>query len=569
MFVAVALCAIIYIVFDFLQPRPTPEQLEAERAKQELAQAKDQESADPDAKGDGADGKEPRSTADAKDDPKGDEGDKPGDDNDLMPEVEIESHQISNDKLALTINNRAPGSDGIIEAIQLLDPQFDGHITATDVLLLGSLRTLEVSFADEATEFRLPKRAAYEVRAKSESHIVLGYKNAEVDVEQTIRLLEGYEALMSVKVTNRTARSQDHRLHLRTRIGKGEGSRYDIHRGLCRTNEDIEYEDAADVEDGPITYPEPGGAKNVLWGGVDSKYFASLIVPEAPFSECEILASKDGNFVINHLGTDVVSVDDNESTTHVFGLYIGPKSLERLQGFSAVDNDAARVLEEAIDWGMLGGVSETLGKLLLGLLRWFYGLVGNWGIAIVLLTVLVKLMTLPLTLKQTASMKRMKDIQPEMAKIKEKYADDKAKQTQEMQALFSRSGVNPLAGCLPMFVQLPIWFALYSMLSAAVELVHVSFLWLPDLTKQDPIYALPLALGGLMIVQNRMMPTSGMGDETQAKMMKWIMPIMFTVFMLFLPSGLGIYIFANILLSIVQTGIQMGSTKKTEAAAAK
>jgi YidC/Oxa1 family membrane protein insertase len=153
-------------------------------------------------------------------------------------------------------------------------------------------------------------------------------------------------------------------------------------------------------------------------------------------------------------------------------------------------------------------------------------------------------------------MKRMREIQPEMAKIKQKYADDRVKQGQEMQALFQRSGVNPLAGCLPTLVQLPIWFALYSMLSAAVELVHQTFLWLPDLTQQDPYFVLPLALGALMVVQNRLMPNTM--DEAQAKMMRWLMPVMFTMFMLFLPSGLAVYIFANILLSIVQTLIQVG-----------
>ena len=129
-----------------------------------------------------------------------------------------------------------------------------------------------------------------------------------------------------------------------------------------------------------------------------------------------------------------------------------------------------------------------------------------------------------------------------------------------MQALFSRSGVNPLAGCLPMVVQLPIWFALYSMLLTAVELVHESFLWLPDLTKQDPTYLLPLALGGMMVLQNRMMPNTM--DEAQAKVMRYFMPAIFTVFMLFLPSGLGVYIFTNIVLSVIQTFVQLRTGKK-------
>ena len=558
MIVAMALCAIIYIVFDFLQPKPTPEEL----AEQEAAAAAAQEGKDDgkkDSKKDGKTSDEPDAGDEGGDDEGGEDG---ADAAEPTPDVEISSHEIRNQDIALRITNRSPASDGIVEQIHLLAKQFEGHDTATDSLTLAGTRTLELSFADEATDFRIPKRAAYEVRDASASQITLGFANKEVEIEESLQLLDGYEGLLTVKVTNHTKKPQDHRLSLTTRVGAGEGSRYDIRRGLCRTEEDIEDEDASDVEDGPIRYG-PG----IQWGGVDGKYFAFLVVPQEAFAECEVKGGGDGAFVLNRLGTSVTSLEPGKTKTYVFGLYVGPKSLEALQAFSAVDGDGASTLEDAIDWGLLGGLSESLGKLLLGLLRWFYSLVANWGVSIILLTVLVKLITLPLTLKQMASMKRMKEIQPEMAKIKEKYADDRAKQTQEMQALFARSGVNPLAGCLPMLVQLPIWFALYSMLSAAVELVHVPFLWLPDLTQQDPFYVLPLALGGLMILQNRMMPTSNMGDETQAKMMRWFMPIMFTVFMLFLPSGLGVYIFANILLSLVQTAIQVGTNKKTEAAA--
>jgi len=134
-----------------------------------------------------------------------------------------------------------------------------------------------------------------------------------------------------------------------------------------------------------------------------------------------------------------------------------------------------------------------------------------------------------------------------------------------MQALFARSGVNPLAGCLPMLVQLPIWIALYAMLATAVELYRESFLWLPDLTKQDPYFITPLAIGGLMFLQTKLQPTPSV-DNQQAKMMMWMMPTIFTVMMLFLPSGLGVYIFANILLSLVQTVIQ---TKPAKPAVAK
>src|SRR5690606_20576080 len=135
------------------------------------------------------------------------------------------------------------------------------------------------------------------------------------------------------------------------------------------------------------------------------------------------------------------------------------------------------------------------------------------------------------------------------------YGDDKLKQQQEMQALFQRTGVNPLAGCAPMILQFPVWIALYAMLGAVVDLYHEPFLWLPDLTQPDPFYILPLGMGVLMFIQTRMNPTAG--DAQQAKMMMWMMPGIFVVMMLFLPSGLGVYIFANIVLSLIQSFVQL------------
>ncbi|MCY1011171.1 membrane protein insertase YidC [Nannocystis pusilla] len=212
-----------------------------------------------------------------------------------------------------------------------------------------------------------------------------------------------------------------------------------------------------------------------------------------------------------------------------------------------------------IDWGWFGGLNRILGEWMIWLLRAFYNLTGVWGVAIILLTIVVKVLTLPLTFKQMRSMKKMREIQPELEDIKKKYGEDRVRQAQEMQALFQRAGVNPLAGCLPMLIQLPIWIALYATLNTAVELYRVPFLWLPDLTQQDPYYILPLAMGALMYIQMKATP-SGVDNE-QARMMAWMMPIIFTVMMLFLPSGLGVYIFANVLLSLIQTLIQVRPTQ--------
>ncbi len=536
--VALVLCAVIFIVWDLLVPKPPPPEPDAQADVTTQVQ------------GEGA-------TKDAGPDastvPSTDEGAAPP-----TADVEIVEHEVRNDDIALMLTNRSPLRGGMITSTQLLGEKFREHATGRDPFGLQGGETLELSFADEATDFRVPRNTAFEVREAGSDHLTLAYVSDEVEIVERFELLDGYEARLRVEVKNRSGSAQSHRLRVRSRIGKSD-SRYDVHRGLCQTGDDLEDEDAGDVEDGPIRYTGP-----ILWGGVDSKYFGTYLVPSQPLAECVVGLTDDGRFVYDELVSDVSRLDPGQSKEYLFGVYVGAKELDRLEAFSAVAQPPGGRLEEAIDWGFLGGVSEALGRFLLGLLRWFHALTGNWGVSIILLTIMVKLVTLPLTLKQMSSMKRMKEVQPEIQKIKEKYADDRVKQGQEMQALFARSGVNPLAGCLPMLVQIPIWFALYSMLNSAVELLHVEFLWLPDLTQQDPYYILPLALGAMMVLQNRMMPMTG--DEAQAKMMRYMMPAVFTLFMLFLPSGLGVYIFVNVVLSIIQTAIQVG-TKTQEAKA--
>ncbi len=547
-FIALLLCALVWIGFDWFAPKPPPPP--EEDAQGEDAQADTQ---------DGEVAGEPKD-AGAKDDavdPAAPPADGPEaakkDATPVAEDVEVVHHEIANDLLSLKVTNRAPGQGGMVEEVDLLSEQFQGHSTATDPLDLGGASTLEVSFADAQSDFRIPGGQSFVVDNASSDSFTLVHRTDEVQVKQTLKLLEGYEGLLTVEVSNLGAQAQRHVMHLRSRVGiTGEESRYNLRRGMCRTAEDYEYEDSNDVEDGPISY----GTDPIHWGGIDNKYFGTLLVPSEAFAACEIGRSDDGSFLVNSLASDVATLGPGEVKRYEVGLFIGAKELERLQDFSAVKPATEVHLEEAIDWGILGGLSEYLGRMLLALMRFFYSYVGIWGWAIVLVTIVIKVATLPLTLKQMNSMKAMKRIQPKIAALKEKYGDDRVKQGQEMQALFAREGVNPLAGCLPVFVQMPVYIALYAMLGAAVELVHEPFIWLPDLTKQDPYYALPLMLGGMMILQQRMMPSTG--DEMQAKMMRWIMPVVFSAFMLFLPSGLALYIFVNICLSVVQTAIQVG-----------
>jgi YidC/Oxa1 family membrane protein insertase len=223
-----------------------------------------------------------------------------------------------------------------------------------------------------------------------------------------------------------------------------------------------------------------------------------------------------------------------------FGLYAGPKDIELL-------DQAGQELREALDFGILSFLSIPM----LYILRVAHDFVPSWALAIVILTVLVKLILLPLTHKSFAQMQRMQKLKPEMDKLREQLGSDKQKLNQAMLQLYKTHKVNPLGGCLPMLLQMPVYIALYQTIYHSVELYQAPlFGWVTDLSAPDPYFVLPVILGVTMYVQQLITPTSM--DSAQARMMKYIMPVMFTGFMLFLPSGLVLYIFVNTILSLIQ-----------------
>lgn len=228
--------------------------------------------------------------------------------------------------------------------------------------------------------------------------------------------------------------------------------------------------------------------------------------------------------------------------------YFGPSYLDK---FEHADDVAGfkMGLRDTVDFGWFSFISKPL----LWLLRHIYGLVSNWGIAIILLTVLVKAATLYWTNKSMRSMKAMAALKPEMEALQKKYGDDRQKMQQAQMELFKRHGVNPLAGCLPMLLQMPIWMGLYRMLSHAGELHQAVFIpgWLDDLTLQDPYYILPVSLMGLMFLQSKLQPATT--DNAQQKMLTYGLPLMFGVMGLWFPAGLTVYITTNTLLGIAHT----------------
>jgi YidC/Oxa1 family membrane protein insertase len=222
--------------------------------------------------------------------------------------------------------------------------------------------------------------------------------------------------------------------------------------------------------------------------------------------------------------------------------YVGPKERKTLEAAGGGN----RGFVELIDLGFFSAIAKVLVAFLLKV----HSIVPNWGVAIIVLTITARTLLFPLTLPSIKSMIKMRELKPEMDALNEKFKDDPQAKGLAQMELWRKHKVNPLKGCLPQLASMPVWFALYTTLQTAVELFNIPFLWFPDLSDKDPLYILPFVIGGTSFVQQKMMPLQG--DPAQQKMMLYFMPAMFVVMMLFLPSGLGVYMFTNGLLGIIQ-----------------
>ncbi len=306
------------------------------------------------------------------------------------------------------------------------------------------------------------------------------------------------------------------------------------------------------VVEGPMSYvggklhydhPEAGkpvrhGA-DLRWAALQSKHFLTALVPRggAEGAEVQLLAEKNGekDYAV------VVPLTGGSRAAATFDLYVGPKETDRLARLEVG-------LENSLDYGFFSFISRPL----MAVLRVLHWLSGNWGVAIVLLTVLVKLLFYPLTHVSMKNMKEMQKLQPRMNQLREIYKDDRAKLNEQVMALYREHKVNPMMGCLPMIIQIPVFFGLYEALLVAIELRQAPFFgWIRDLSAQDPYHVYTLLMGASMYVQQKMTPTPA--DPTQAKMMMF-MPVIFTAMFIFypVPVGLVIYWLVNNVLSIVQ-----------------
>lgn len=268
---------------------------------------------------------------------------------------------------------------------------------------------------------------------------------------------------------------------------------------------------------------------NIHWIAQEDKYFTAALIP---------LAQSDGAEVWKEGASSEIAFKVKQQKQD-FIFYAGPKEYDRLKNLN-------KGLEHIVDFGWFTVVAMPL----FWVLKFFYKFLGNYGWAIILITIVVRIPFIPILNKSQQSMKKMQKIQPMMADIKEKYKKDPQKMQQEMMALYKKHKVNPVGGCLPMLLQIPVFIALYNVLNKAIELRGAPFaLWITDLASKDPYYILPVTMGVTMVIQQKMTPTTM--DPSQAKIMMF-MPIIFTFMFLSFPSGLVLYWLVNNVLGIVQ-----------------
>jgi YidC/Oxa1 family membrane protein insertase len=312
-----------------------------------------------------------------------------------------------------------------------------------------------------------------------------------------------------------------------------EGNRFEFVGPATLVGDEVYTEKVGDLEEEPRLY-----GKDIVWSAFETKYFMGAVVPLRGAAE-KTRIEKTGESIENKLETPYCSLQVGESIGFDYLLYFGPRDLDILK-------QVGHRLEKAVDFGFFTPIAAPL----LYVLKFFYSFLGNYGVAIILLTVIIKGLFWPLTQKSYTSMKAMQKLQPEMQKIRERFKNDRERLNREIMELYKKNRVNPLGGCFPMLIQIPVFFALYKVLMDTIELRQAPFaLWITDLSVKDPYYVTPLIMGVTMFIQQKLTPTTM--DPTQAKIFM-VMPVVFTFLFLNFPSGLVIYWLVNNLLTIVQ-----------------
>jgi len=395
------------------------------------------------------------------------------------------------------------------------------------------------------------------------------YEDEDVRIVKTITAhpTRPFELNVETAVTNLASAPRRHQLTLATfAFRKNSDTKGSLGRVSpfatelsCAVGKDVVRKGKDDFKGGMFTV-----AGVDRYAAVNSHYFSQAMVPQPdPANSAVVSDAPTCGLVAEPLALDPPDPDDaaaiyqanltyppkelapQATATYRDVAFFGPKEREVL-AHAAGGNVK---LGELLNLGFFAPVANVLVKIL----DFIHDHItfGNWGLAIIAMTIALRSLLFPLTYKSIRTTIAMRRLKPEVDALNKKFADDAQAKNLAMMELWKKHGVNPFGGCLPQLVQMPVWFAMYTTLQTAVEMYHTKFLWFSDLSAPDKFYILPLLLGVFMIVQQRIVPQQGM-DPMQAKMMMYMLPAVFTVMMLFLPAALGVYMLTNSLLGIGQ-----------------
>jgi YidC/Oxa1 family membrane protein insertase len=453
----------------------------------------------------------------------------------------------------------------------LRDPQYAGtnglDIATTGGDAIERWRSLRTLFrGDKANDQLKYDRFDWTLDASDGSSCKFSYSDGDVGIVKTISATDRpFELNVETTVTNQADAARRHQFSIEAfayrqnkEIKGGFLKRASpfVTELSCARDKDVTRKSKDDFKEG--WFSEPLADR---YAAVSNYYFAQAIVPVEGAGtakpECQLLAeawftegqkdSDDDAGAIYHarLAFPAEELAPKQSVTYKQIAFFGPKERDVL----ALAAGGQAHLSDLINLGYFSPVA----KVLVGILVFFHAHVtfGSWGFAIIAMTICLRVLLLPLSIKPVKTAIAMRRLKPEIDAVSAKFKDDAQAKNMATMELYRKHGVNPLGGCLPQLIQMPIWFAMYTTLQTAVEMYHEKFLWISDLSGPDKMFILPVVYGACMILQQRIVPQQGM-DPMQAKMMMYMLPGVFTLMTLFLPAALGVYMFTSSVLGITQ-----------------
>ncbi|MEO8796661.1 MAG: membrane protein insertase YidC [Polyangiaceae bacterium] len=475
---------------------------------------------------------------------------------------EGETCTIAGDRFIAELSTRGAG----LRHFYLTEPKYKGTeandmSTTPDVERWRSLRTL---FRGENAQDQLAfDRFDWQLEKIGTQGCKFTYRDSDVEITKLVQADERpYELTVDTTVKNLASAPKTHQFQIQA-FAYRQNKETKSHLGRvspfltelsCARGSDIERKGKDDSDfkkHGWWSMPSID-----RYGAVSNYYFAQALVPLSGAPTCELLAEDwysngqtrddDDAASVYHLSLAYPAklLQPNEEATYKQIAFFGPKDRDILAHAGANHG-----LSSLINLGFFSPVAKYL-VLFLSFVH--DHIIGNWGIAIIVMTLGLRALLFPLTYKSLKSTIAMRKLKPELDVIAAKYKGDAQQKNLATMELYRQRGVSPLGGCLPQMIQMPVWVAMYTTLQTAVEMYHTKFLWFTDLSAPDRLYILPFFIGILMIVQQRIMPQQPGMDPMQQKLMMYVMPLGFTVMMIFLPAALGVYMLTNSLLGITQ-----------------